>query len=369
MKVKPGMLVLVWFTTLTAAAPNGAHDQGATGHSARQQDTTASSMPPGYAMVRLSDVQRQLTGVVTVAVQRKTLIHTVDLSGVVDEAEPRTFTWSPRFSGWVTKLYVRETGQQVRQGEALMEVYSPPLIQAQQELVYALEQGDSSLIANAGEKLRLLGVHEREIQQLIRERKVRNTLLIRSPFSGVVVKKNVVEGTALRPGMEGFRIVSLDQVWVRAAVPERVAQEVRPGMPVGIRVQGVHGVLEGRVRFVSPVADSRTRTVEIRVNLSNPGGALRPGMVATVRLQQSWPETLVIPGDAVIQTGRRNVVFVEVEKGHYMPREVMLGRYGDQGVEVLKGLREGERVVVRGTFLLDAESRIQGGGGGGGHHH
>jgi len=361
-----GMFWWIWLSAMPVAAQHSGHTmQNGGGNTQPGSD----ALPPGYAMVKLTGVQRQLSGVVSVPVARRTLVQTLDLSGVVDAAEPQTFTWSPRFSGWITRLYLRETGQHIRAGEPWMEVYSPVLIQAQEEFVYALEQGDSTLIRNAREKLRLLEVAEPEILALERDRKVRQTLVMRSPYTGVVTEKHVVEGSPLRPGMKVFTVVSLDRVWIRAAAPEQVAADLRVGDRVQIQVGGISTALQGVVRFVSPVADPRTRTVELRVELANPQGTLRPGMVATVRLRRIWPDVLVIPGEAVIQTGRRNVVFVEVEEGHYMPREVELGRYGDDGVEIRRGLKEGERVVARGTFLLDAESRIRGGGGGGGHHH
>jgi len=264
------------------------------------------------------------------------------------------------------------TGQPVRRGEPLLEVYSPELWAAQQEYIEAAraaqsDEGKSSLAGSsaeiaraARERLALWDISSTDIDQIARTGHPIEAVPIRSPVSGVVVEKSIVEGSPFQTGQVLFRIAALDPIWVIASVPQQDASFVRRGMAATIqdpyRGAPVRG---GLVSFVYPSIDSITRTAEVRVEVRNRDGRLQPGTFVDVELATSSLKRLAVPESAVLPTGERYVVFVDLGDGRLAPREVRLGRRAGGYYEVLAGLAPGNIVVTSGNFLVAAESKLR----------
>jgi hypothetical protein len=304
---------------------------------------------------------------------------------VPDEAGVRRV--QTKTAGWVERLVVNVTGQMVRKGEPVLELYSPELLAAQEEYLLARaaalrlasspDQGarrDGEALAEAARRrLLLLDVPARFLEELDREGKARRTVVFPSPVSGFVTGKEILEGSRVEPGMELFTVADLSTVWVEADLYESEASLVRPGDRAAITLAyGPAEVGEASVFQVLPVLNAESRTLTVRLAAPNRGLTLRPGMFATVDLQVGTREATVIPDTAVMDTGARQVVFVEKSDGLFEPRAVRLGPRSAGRVQVLSGVAPGERVVVSANFLLDSESRlqaqIQGAGSGGGSH-
>jgi multidrug efflux pump subunit AcrA (membrane-fusion protein) len=270
-----------------------------------------------------------------------------------------------RFRGWIEKLYVGAAGQAVRRGEPLLEIYSPELYAAQTE--YLLAAGDrsgavSGLKAGALAKLASLGVAADQVAELERTGQPRRTLRIDAPRDGTIVEKMAVEGQMVDEGMRLFRIADLGRVWVMAQVYEQDLPFVSTGQEARVVFGELPGrEFRGRVAFVYPTVDEKTRTVRARLEFANPDGALRPGMFATAELTaEIAPDALLVPDVAVLRSGARNTVFVSLPEGRFEPREVTLGaRSADNDYQVLAGLSEGENVVISGQFMLDSESQLR----------
>lgn len=293
--------------------------------------------------------------------------------GTVDFDETRMAYVAPKFGGWAERLHVDFTGQAVREGQPLLDVYSPELVTAQEELLLAARMAESvaasevesvaggaaDLLRSSRRRLAYWDVTEAQIERLLETGEVRKTLTIHAPVSGVVMEKDVFQGQAFQPGRNLYMIADLSEVWVNAEVFESDAGIIREGMAAGISVAALPGeTLSGTVDYVYPTLEDRTRSMRARIALSNPGGRLKPGMYATVTLSAELGETLTVPASAVLHSGERTVAFVDMGGGELMPHELRLGLRGDQRVQVLEGLEPGQRVVTSAQFLLDSESNL-----------
>jgi membrane fusion protein, copper/silver efflux system len=307
----------------------------------------------------------------TVDVRRLTT--TARTTGVVVFDETRLVQVTPKFGGFVERLYVNATGQPVRRGQALLDVFSPELLAAQQELLLAgqLERqlgrsavpgvpGNSTdLVDAAKRRLRLWDVSEAQIDEVIRTGQPRRTLTLYAPASGVVTAKQVVEGQSIVSGQALYTIADLSAVWIDVQLRESDVAAVQKGTAADIEITGLAGhPLKGRVAYVYPTLDSASRTVRARIEVSNTGNLLKPGMYATVRLITPTRTALTIPNSALLRTGERNVVFVDMGSGTLMPRDVEVGAVTSDYTEVLAGLQPGQRVVTSAQFLLDSESNL-----------
>jgi Cu(I)/Ag(I) efflux system membrane fusion protein len=295
-------------------------------------------------------------------------------TGNVTFDETRLSTITPKFGGFVERLYVDFTGQAVRRGQPLLEIYSPELVSAQEELLAAarlerqlaqsaapgVAERSGGLVEAARRRLLLWDISPAQIQQIERTGQVRRTLTLHAPFTGFVVEKNVQQGQSVQPGEALYRLADLTQVWVEADVYEQDLRFVRLGEPVSVEIAAYPGErLTGRVSYLYPEVRQDTRTARVRIPLANPGGRIKPGMFATVLLDAPEAERAVlVPRDAVMRTGTRDIVFVEQGPGAYELREVRVGSEVNGDVQILSGLLAGERVVARANFLLDAESRL-----------
>ncbi len=293
--------------------------------------------------------------------------------GVVNFDETRITHVAPKFGGFVERLYVDFTGKAVVRGEPLLDIYSPELVAAQEELLLArsLEQtmGESAvpgvppastgLLAAARRRLELWDISVRQVDEILSTGRVRRTLTLYSPASGIVIEKNVVNGQAIQPGQTLYVIANLSEVWVEAELREGQTATVREGSAATIELSGLPGrTLEGRVEYVYPTLQAESRTLKARVAVANPEGLLKPGMYATVRISTPSRTALTVPSSAVIRTGERALVFVDMGGGSLMPHEVELGRVAGDYTEVLAGVEPGQRVVTSAQFLLDSESNL-----------
>jgi Cu(I)/Ag(I) efflux system membrane fusion protein len=321
--------------------------------------------------VRLDAEGARRIGVTYATVVLEKLPLSVQTVGTVAYDETRLATVNPKIAGWVEKLYVDFTGAPVKAGQPLMDLYSPALVSAQEELVLAArlvrDAGEGRASENALELLRssrrrlsYWDIPEEEIRRIEESGEPTKTLTLRAPASGIVVEKNVVEGDRIMPGMTVYRIADLSRVWVAAEVFEKDLGLVAQGQEALISFEAYPGeAFSGLVTFVYPTVSMQGRTARLRIELPNPQLRLKPGMYAQVRLDvpQQGP-TLVVPRSAVIATGERAIVFVQAQDGALMPREVRMGRTSGRFQELLAGVSEGERVVSSAAFLVDAESNL-----------
>lgn len=351
-------------------------------HTSPGKDSMGHDLVPVYedevraGAILIDPVTEQNMGVRIDDVVRGPLVHSLRTVGIVDYDETRLGVVTTKIDGWIERLYVDQTGAQVHRGDPLFEYYSPELFSAQQEYLAALrnqrqpapdfipraEQDTRDLLRDARRRLEYFDISEAQIRQLERTGKVRKTLTIRSPFTGIVIRKQVVEGQRIRAGEPAFRIADLSTVWVMGKVFESDLPYVRLGQEALMSLSYLPGkVYRGRVTYVYPFLEKKTREVPIRMEFHNPGYELKPGMYATIRLTSKIADDAVlVPDVAVIRTGRRDVVFVNPEPGRYEAREVRIGvRSEGNYLQVLSGLAPGERVVVSGQFLLDSESRLR----------
>ncbi len=323
----------------------------------------ATSTVSGYANVKLSPERQQLIGVQTGMAEMRSLGRSVRTVGRVAVDEKRLFKISTKFDGYIEKLYVNVTGQQIRKGQPLFSVYSPDLLTTQQEYLLALRAAKQSpsLLTAARQRLLLWDITPAEITQLERTGAARKSITIYSPTSGYVLNKIAVEGARVTPGEPLFEIANLDHIWVQADVYESELPYVRLGSPATTTLSYIPGrTWTGRVTFIAPTVDPVTRTVKVRSEFDNPDGVLKPDMFADVVIQQPERRVLVVPDSAVLQTGTRSIVFVVNGDGTFEPREVSVGTKADQFYEVRSGLAAGEKVVTQANFLIDSESRLKG---------
>ena len=323
--------------------------------------------------VRLTASQLTTFGVTFGTVERRTLSTEVRTVGTVMMDEGRMASVTPKINGYVERLYVNTTGQPVRRGQPLAEVYSPELLAAQEELLLArrldrtvgqsavpgVPSSSGELLAAARRRLRLWDVSNAQIDEVLRTGRARRTITLYSPVTGVVTEKKVLLGQAVQAGMELYAVADLSEVWVDAQVRETEAADLRVGTGADLEFATYPGrTFKGRVSFIYPTLSESTRSVRARVSVANVDGRLKPGMYATVRLSSPTRTALAVPRAAVVQTGERAVVFVDQGKGALKPVQVETGRTAGEYVEILFGLEPGQRVVTSAQFLLDSESNL-----------
>ena len=290
-------------------------------------------------------------------------MHPIDASarlvGTLAYAEPRQQYVNARVMGWVDRLYADYTGKRIDKGEPLLALYSPDLVSAQEEYLSARRLGDSTLTNAAQRRLRLWDIPDDQIELLARTGEAQRTLLLRSPMSGEVAEKMVTQGQAVQAGENLFLIADRRILWVDLSVFESDARMLRVGSRVQVLVDGMPGPgIEGKVAFIHPEVDPKTRTLTARVEVPNRDGRLRPGMFVTARLASAGTPRLSVPLEAVLPTGTRDIVFVNRGDGTFIPREVRVGARSDSLVEVVEGLKSGDEVVATATYLLDSESNL-----------
>jgi Cu(I)/Ag(I) efflux system membrane fusion protein len=328
------------------------------------------AVPGGNASIDLSTDKVQKLGVSSEAATLRELNRTLRVTGRIEVNERRTYAISPKFEGWIEHLYVNTTGQAVSKGQPLFDVYSPELVSAQREYALAL-QGlstlkDADAEAQAGMQQLADAGRARLKNWDIADTPVtpgtdRSRITFRSPVNGIVLEKKAVQGMRFMPGETLYQIADLASLWVIAEVNEQDIGQVRVGSRAQVTVDAYpERLFDGKVDFIYPTLNSATRTVQVRIELDNTTGVLKPAMFANVQIAAGKSsKVLAVPASAVIDSGTRQVVLVRLAEGRFEPRTVKLGSRGDKYVEVLDGITAGEQIVTSANFLLDSESNLK----------
>jgi Cu(I)/Ag(I) efflux system membrane fusion protein/cobalt-zinc-cadmium efflux system membrane fusion protein len=354
-----------WRPSLAAVGTSG-HDN----HTAQSEEDT-----PPRADVSLDTRRQQLIGVRTVRVAHAVLAPEIRAAGTVTYDETRQVEVNTRIDGWIRELYADYTGRLVKRGEPLFTLYSPDLIAEQNDYLLALrgrsklavsDPGGLSdysdrLAAAARERLLRLEMTDAEIDEVARTGRAAETVTFRSPATGVIVEKAALRGMRVMAGQMLYRLADLSTVWVEAEVYETDLAMVRTGMRASVSFPGYPDrTFAGRISYIYPLVTQETRTVRVRIVLANPGGLLKPNMLATVMLQAPASHALLVPADALVDTGTQQLVFIADGTGRFTPREVRVGRRSAGQVELLSGVTQGDQVAASATFFLDSESQLRG---------
>ena len=334
----------------------------------RKDATTAKQTASAESStIAIDPVTTQNMGIRTATVTRGPLRRLIRTVGVIDYNETTLSDVTTKFKGWVEKLYVNATGQLIMRGDPLFEIYSPELYTAQREFLLSLAQatnapGSDSLKTSALTKLKFFDISDEQIAELERSREPHKTLRIVAPQDGFVMEKTVVGGQMVEPGMKTYRLADLGLVWVQAQVYEQDLPYIQLGQEVTVTLSYLSDrEFRGRVTYIYPNIDEKTRTARVRMEFHNPGYFLKPGMFATVHvISELNPSVLLVPDMAVLRSGEKNTVFVALDEGKFEPRDVTLGPQAENDMyEVVSGLKDGERVVTSGQFMLDSESQLR----------
>ena len=325
--------------------------------------------------VTIDPVTVQNIGVRTALAERQSISRHIRAVGRVTFDEERLSRLHPKTEGWIEALYVDKTGEQIREDTILLNIYSPQLVTSQQEYLLALNnldalrqspyaeirQGAEDLVKSARERLELLDVPEHQIRELEQSREIKKNLHIHSPFDGVVMKIGVRDGQYVTPSTELYEIADLSRVWVIADVYENEMPWIQTGDPVDMKLEALPGkVFAGRVGYIYPYAEAKTRTTKVRLEFANPDLLLRPDMFADVTIHaQRRVDAVVIPSEAVVRSGERELVFVVRGPGKFAPRDVKTGVQSQGRVQIIDGVSPGEEVVTSSQFLIDSESKLR----------
>ena len=324
--------------------------------------------------VSLSSTQRVMANVAVAEATTESLNKEINAVGIVQYDQSRQSRVTAWVAGRIDKLYINSAGAMVSKGSPVAELYSPDLVATQEEYLLALKsrnqlkgsplpsivQQGEGLLASAKERLKLLGVSESQIARLEKSGKPEIRLAIFSPFSGVVVEKMVQQGQYVTAGELLFNIADLSRVWVELELYENEFPNIRIGQKVEIRSQSSPGsAFTGRIAFLYPFLDPKTRTLKARVEMANPGMKLKPEMFVNAVIKMPLQSAVVVPLTAVIDTGKRQVVWVERSSGVFESRDVEVGQRNSVMVQILSGIKPGERVAVSGAYLIDSESQLK----------
>ena len=326
--------------------------------------------------IRIDPVTIQNMGVRMGRVKRKPLVKHIRAFGNITYDERRIYAVNTKFNGWIEKLYVNFIGETVKKGQPLFDIYSPELVTAQEEYLLSLQhnaslkespyprirEGAQRLLKASRTRLRYWDLSEKQIKKIENTGNVQKTITIYSPAGGVVIKKIAFQGHHVKAGEHQYEIADLSKVWVDVEIYEYELPWIKKGMLAKMELSYIPGkIFTGKVLYVYPFLTAKTRTAKLRLEFPNPDYQLKPNMYANVNLESAVSgDSLVIPQEAVIDSGVRKVVFVAMGKGKFQPREVKLGLEGnDNEFQVLEGLRENEQIVLSAQFMLDSESRLR----------
>ena len=345
------------------------------------EDDTA-PLAPGT--VQISTEKQQLIGIRTATVEIGQAEQTISAAGRVMADETRIARVHTRTDGWIEKVFVDFIGKQVKEGQPLLTIYSPDLLATQQEYLLAIKAKDtlahsplesthgqmSSLIEASRRRLELWNFTPEQIEEISRTQKPIRNITVYSPATGFVMTRNAFPNQQIKPETELYTIVDLSRVWILAEVFESDISLVRMGSHARLTLASLPGhSLHARVTYIQPQVQPETRTIQVRLEAQNPGLQLKPEMFVNVEFVLGGSQRLTVPADAVLDTGMKQTVFLDRGNGFFEPRRVTIGQRYDGRIEILSGLKAGDRVVVSGNFLLDSESQLQSAAGGGGHQH
>lgn len=317
----------------------------------------------------------QNIGVKTEVVKTRSLIREIRTVGRLTYDERLINHIHTKYGGWIDKLYVDFTGQEVKENDILLEIYSPELVSTQEDLILALKyqeslkdsifpeisRGASSLVDSTLKRLQLFDVPQHQIDELIKAKKVTKTLHVHSPVKGFVIKKHVLQGMHVKPGTNLYMIADLSNIWIIADIYEYEVPWVKLGQEAEMTLSYFPGKkFKGKVTFIDPVLDPESRTLKARIEFPNPHWELKPEMYANVTLKSEViREGIAVPEEAVIYTGEKTMALIQNSSGGFESRELNLGVKTQGHVQVLSGLKVGERVVTSSAFLIDSESRLK----------
>lgn len=328
--------------------------------------------------VLVDPVTVQNMGIRTELIQRLDFSRTIRTVGEVQYDEENLFLVNTKVSGWIENLHVHFVGDQVQAGDSLLEIYSPELISTQQEYLLALKnyrlltksslpsirEDAEKLLTSARKRLENWDIPVAEIDRLTQFGEIQKTILLVAPATGIVVKRNAIEGAYIEAGQDLFEIADLNMVWVHASFYDNEVPWIRDGQPVKMELSYLPGkTYTGRVSYIYPYLREKARDVHVRLIFSNPDLDLKPGMYANVELQgRIIPNAMVVHSESVVRSGTRTIVFIAHGHGRFEPREVLLGEEGgpnNQYVRILAGLSGHEEIVSSAQFMLDSESQLQ----------
>jgi Cu(I)/Ag(I) efflux system membrane fusion protein len=354
----------------TTASPDSG-DMAGMKDMGNMQGMAGMNMAPGTAMV--TPQMQQLMGVRTATVEARSLSKNIRAVGTVAYDESRVKHVHSKVDGWVDKLYVDSTGAFVAKGQPLFSIYSPDLVATQTEYLMAkkhyeslaassipeVKTGASSLVTASKTRLALWDISEQQVRELERKGEAQRTLTLYSPHSGFVIKKDINEGMKVMGDKELYTIADLSSVWVNVDVYEGDIPFIKIGQQADIALSYSPGeTLKGRVAYIYPYLDEKTRTVKVRLQQPNPGNKLKPEMYVNAEIKIPGATQLSIPEEAVLDSGTRKIVFLDKGDGHYEAKEVKLGAKMEGFYQVTSGLRAGEKIAASSAFLLDSESRL-----------
>jgi len=333
----------------------------------RQSDSGGTNTAENPSVIAIDAVTRQNMNLRTTAVVRGPLRKTVRTVGTIDYNETALADVTTKFKGWIEKLNADATGQLVHRGEPLFEVYSPELYSAQVEYLLASNQGPTNdsgsamLHETAANKLKFYDISDAQIAELEKTRQPRKTLQFVAPMDGFITEKMAVQGQMVDAGMKLYRLADLGIVWIYAQIYEQDLPYLQLGQEAIVKIASLPDrEFRGRVTFIYPTLDEKTRTAKVRLEFENPGYFLKPGMFVSVQIASELAASaLLVPDSAVLRSGQKNTVFIALDNGKFDARTVVLGPEGEGGMyQVVNGLNEGERVVSSGQFMLDSESQL-----------
>jgi len=334
--------------------------------------------------VIVSPERQQITGVRYGRVEYRVLEKVIRTVGRLEFDEKKISMVNPKIGGWIEELYVDYTGKMVRKGQPLLSIYSPELVSTQQELLLALKAkevlskspitdvaaGGESLLEAARKRLLLWDISPKQIEALENSGEIKKTLVLYAPGDGFVLEKMAFKGMSIMPGTALFKIGDLSTIWLIADIYEYELPFIQVGQKAVITLISFPGEsFEGTATYIYPSLDPKTRTAKIRFDLPNPEFRLKPEMWANVELKIPLGRKLIVPEDAVMDSGTMQMVFVDRGQGHFESRHIQTGSKVEGYYEVVSGLKEGERVVTSANFLIDSESQLKSAGGMGGHQH
>jgi RND family efflux transporter MFP subunit len=317
--------------------------------------------------------RQQLIGVRTVPATKTALTPTIRAVGSVRSAETKVADVNVKLDGWIRELFVDYTGQAVAKGQPLFTLYSPDLLATETEYVLALKARDQlqqsevadaktraeQLVASARQRLALWDLTEEQLRTVDEKREPSSTVTFRSPVNGVVMEKTAVAGMHITSGQTLYKIADLSTGGVEADVYETEVAQVRVGATATVTLDAYPGErFTGRVIYIYPYIDDKTRTNKVRYELTNRAGRLKPGMFANIEMATAGGSAIVIPGNALLDSGKEQIVFVGLGDGYFEPRKVKVGRRQGDDVQILEGIKEGELVATGAAFFLDSESQL-----------
>src|SRR3989449_5543151 len=332
--------------------------------------------PPGTIVIPA--VTRQLIGVRTAPVSYAPLAQEIRAVGTVEYDERKLTKVNLRVSGWIEQVFINAIGQSVRAGQPMLTLYSPDLLATQDEYLLALKaqaqlegsplaearQDAAALVASARERLRLWNLNDEQIAAVERRGKAERVLTVYAPSSGIVLKRQALPGNYVEPGTTLYELADLSTVWIHGDIYGSEITAVRLNQSAEVTFEAYPGeTFRGKVAYIYPYLNEATRTVRVRMEFANPHLKLKPGMYGNVMLHVDAGRRLVVPKEAVLDSGLRQLVFLDLGQGVYQPYPVKLGRRSQDYVEVLEGIKEGDLVVTSANFLLDAESKLASAGG------